>query len=151
MTSLTRMAQGSLVCRQGSSGRNQPVLTPGPASRASSPTPSPLSLVPDRPQSAMARPNARSRTGRSAPDVVGIRATPLGGGRSLPDHELAPEETDLVAVLVERLGLHRDDPPVVAGLRRHPFDDLRLGVDGVAVEGREPVEQGLDVEVGDAG
>src|ERR1700730_9302817 len=121
MTSLTRMAQGSLVCRHGSSGRNQPVLTSGPASTALSPTTSPAfspfspvpdrsSPVPDRPQSAMARPNARSRTGRSAPDVVGIRATPLGGGRLLPHHELAPEEADLVAVLVERLGLHRDDP-----------------------------------------
>ena len=80
-------------------------------------------------------------------DVVGAGAG--RGGVALPDHHAAAEVADLLAVLVEALGLDGDDAAV--GLRRRLLDveHPRLGVDRVAVERRELVLQRLDLEVGD--
>src|SRR3984885_12714387 len=88
--------------------------------------------------------------GASVPDVVAVGTLARRSGRRLPDHELAPEVADLLAALVEGLGLDGHDAPVVLRLGRRGFEDPRLGVDRVAVEGREAMQQRLDFEVGDA-
>ena len=86
--------------------------------------------------------------GPDASLVVGAAA----GGRGLagPDHQLAAEVADLLAVLVEALGLDGDDAAVALG-RELLVEHAGLGVDGVAVEGRLGVLERLDLEVGDGG
>src|SRR6202035_2190272 len=50
---------------------------------------------------------------RSIPDVVPVGPPAWWRPGLLPNHDLAPEETNLFAPLVEALGLHRDHSPVV--------------------------------------
>src|SRR5436190_2741177 len=79
-----------------------------------------------------------------------VRTLPRRRGVALPDHELAAEVADLLAALVEAARLDRDDPAVGLARRRRGLEHLRLGVDGVAVEGRLAVLELLDLEVRDA-
>src|SRR4051794_24504572 len=67
----------------------------------------------------------------------------------LGDHDPAPEHADQGAVLLVALGLHADDATVGLGAGLALVQDGGLAVDGVAVEGRRDVAQGLDLEVGD--
>ena len=71
------------------------------------------------------RPRSSSSYGRSRPGAV----------VALPHHHLAPEVADLLAALVDALGLDGDDA-AVALRRRLLVEHPGLGVDRVAVEGR---------------
>src|SRR5437899_48216 len=94
MSSLTRTAHGSRPCRHGRSRR----LSRDQASRVTSL--------------------------RIGPDVVAIGPLALGRGAALPDHHLAAEVADLLAPLVEALGLDGHDAAVGLGaglpLVQHP-------------------------------
>src|ERR1700694_3504154 len=61
----------------------------------------------------------------------------------------AAEDADPLAVLVIGAGLDQHDPSIRPGLRLGHLEDCRLGVDGVAMEGRVLVFQPVDLEVGD--
>src|SRR5580704_8641083 len=82
------------------------------------------------------------------PRVV-VGATPRRSALALPDHDLAAEVADLLAALVETLGLDRHDAAIGLGCGHALFEHTGLGVNGVAVKGRAPVGQRLDFEVGD--
>src|SRR5260221_4734429 len=68
---------------------------------------------------------------------------------ALGDQHPAAEHANPLAVLVVGPGLDQDRPPVGLRLRRGHLEDRRLGVDGVAVEGRVFVFEPVDLEVGD--
>src|SRR5215469_10558984 len=138
MSSLTSTAQGSRVARHGS-GRSDERPNRNTARRSDATWPS-LTPATDIVTGATV----------SVPGVVWVRALPRRRVRFLPHHQLAAEVADLLAALVERLGLHRDDAAVGLGLRLHTVEHAGLGVDGVAVERGELVLQRLDLEIGDA-
>src|SRR6185437_10909326 len=116
ITSLTSTSQGSRVVRHGRSRRwaapHRKMVRAKPASSRASGPPVLAGSAGVAAAGAITPGAAGGRSG--VPDVVGIRPAAGRGGGGLPDHHLAAEVADLLAALVERLGLHGDDPPVVA-------------------------------------
>src|ERR1035441_1805642 len=118
ITSLTSTAHGSPVRRHGRSRRCS-----SPQSRIRSLTR-----------------RIREAERASVPDVVVVGPSARRCRGLLPHHHFAPEVADLFTALVEGLGLHGDDAPVVLRLRRGGLEHA-----GLSVFRREAGSAGRDV------